>query len=267
MKTVFITRVKNKDEVDKFISGELMMEVQNSRGIEKIYIVSNFEDENYQNSNLIPIEVVKDNEPISPTSINNVLRKIGVQDKEDRPDAFLAASKEVVGLKRQEIRKLIRRIQPHQKDLLVAGYKFKIKDNEFLDRELQSYYANKNLIAYQVPWNTCAIWNYQLFDKYVSKFDEITNVNPFNSVRVCIDNVVHETDYRGMEDGLAIAQAVSNKKLRFELIDDPLLWEVKPGDNNILSHRKKLARKDIVLRNFMAVRNYPVQDLLHAKIK
>ena len=65
-----------------------------------------------------------------------------------------------------------------------------------------------------------------------------------------------------MEDGLAIAKARSkNNKLDYLLIDKKLEWAV----NNKLDHRKKLARKDVFMRNFMALRNYSVKDLRSAE--
>lgn len=158
-------------------------------------------------------------------------------------------------------------MEENEKTLLVAGYKFEIKNDNQLENELEAYYHNKNLIAYQVPWNTCAIWNYKLFKKYVGKFDEITNTNPYNKVNVCIDGVCKQTDHKGMEDGLALAKAVSKKgeKIYYKLLDKTIPWEINLARK--YEHREKLARKDIVMRNFMGVRDYSVEDLKNSNLE
>jgi len=264
MKTVFITRTKSKKDFDDDLK-ELVHEVKLS-GIQDIYILSNFEDHDCTMSS-IQVIAVKDEDPTSPISINTVLN--AVKDSKKNPDTFLVSSKEV-GLKKKHIKALIEELNKN-KNLLVVGYKFEIINesdviDEKLNNELQGYYANKNLVAYKIPWNTCAVWNYESFDKHVSKFDEITNRNPFNPVCVAIDGECNKTEHKGMEDGLAIAQAVSKKpSLKYKLIDKNFLsWKIKTDKKQ--SHREKLARKDSVLRDFMALRNYSVNDLVSADI-
>lgn len=271
MKTAFITRTKaeDKNDLDKQENLQnLIWRVRKSKAIYIIYIISKFKDENYKPSKKdIPIIVVKDNNPTGPISINTVLSKLSkIKDTEKIPWAFLVASKEV-SLKKIDIENLITELKDNP-NLLVAGYRFKIKDKR-LNNELQGYYHNNNLIAYRVPWNTCAIWKYELFKKHVIKFDEITSRNPFNPVCVCIDSVYSQTEHKGMEDGLAIAQAVSkrNQNIQFKLLDKTLNWEVNGNNNKIKKHREKLARKNPVLQNFMAIRNYSVRDLENAEIK
>jgi hypothetical protein len=267
MKTVFVTRIKNKkDFKDDNLKKLIRVVSSNSTGSIKdnIYIISDFENPNYK-INTIPVHVVQDDDsdPTSPISFNRVLKII--KKSKEKPDAFLVCSKEV-GLDKEHLETLIDNIRKNLKHLLVVGYKFKIVD-EKLNNELQGYYNNKNLIAYQVPWNTCAIWNYKLFNDYINKFDEITfGREPFNFTDVSIDGVPYRTEHKGMEDGLAIAQASSQQKkpkIYFKLLDEnPLSWAV---DSDKIKHRKKLARKEAVLRNFMAFRNYSVKDLLDAK--
>jgi len=260
MKTVFIIRTESRKDFDNdFIK---LIRVIWSSDIKDIYILSNFSKDDYKIDGK-PTTIVYDKNPISSISINTALQKI----KEDKINlnAFLISSKEIY-LTKRKIKKLIEEIEKANNSLLVVGYKFKIKEDSFLDNELKSYYANKNLIAYKVPWNTCAIWKYELFDKYVSKFDEITARNSFNQICVSIDGICSLTPHKGMEDGLAIAQATSDKEKKqvyFELLNKYLPWKVKDPKK----HREKLARKDTVLRNFMAIRNYSERDLLKAEIK
>lgn len=271
MNAVFITRAKaeNKNDLDKQRDlQDLIRAVQTYAEVfSTIYIVSNFEDKIIKPvKNSIPIIVVKDkdDDPTSPISLNTVLERI--RKKNQKLDGFLICSQEVE-LTKDHMKALISQLEKYQKRLLVVGYRFKI-NNDFLDNELQNYYTNKNLIAYKVPWNTCALWNYELFDRYVIKFDEITNRNFFNPVCVSIDGVCSQTKHRGMEDGLAIAQAVSQERgLKYKLIKriNLPLWKVKSDKKQ--DHKEKLARKDTVLRNFMAVRNYSVRNLEAAEMK
>lgn len=280
MKVAFITRTKAKNEKslsdkDQESLRDLIKEVDDSDIIIDKYIISNFKHKDYMlkiKNKLICVQVVKDENPTGPTSINTVLNKIKIKTPEEKPDAFLVCSKEV-RLKKKHIKILIDEIKSNE-NFLVVGYKFKIVNktgrvNKKLNKELQDDYDYENLIAYKVPWNTCAIWKYEHFEQYVKKFDEITARNPFNSIGISIDGNCSKTEHKGMEDGLAIAAAADiNKNLKFKLLDDEELgWEVDLEPDRVKSHREKLARKDTVLRNFMAVRNYSVNDLENADIK
>ncbi len=266
MKTALITRIKSlkEDEIRDF---EDWLNVFNSdKRIANIYIISLRDEEIEKLSiNRDKIKSIVSDEPTSPTSIN-----LAISELKNDIDYFIVASKEV-GVTEKKLDNLITEIENSKKyKLLVTGYKFKIVDkngklDKKLNNELQDYYKNDDLIAYKVPWNTCAIWNRKLFKK-VEKFDEITAKNPFPDVYVCIDNVCSLTPHQGMEDGLAIAEAVNkNKNLKFKLLDDYLSWEVNVGKEE--NHREKLARKETVLRNFMRVRNYYVDDLKAAEMQ
>jgi hypothetical protein len=254
MKMIFITRTKSKRDFEDGNFRDLIKEVSLS-GINDIYVISNT-DVNDCEIDSVKIRVINDDDPTSPTSINKVLDVI----KNEKGGLFILICSKEVRLRRRNIEKLKKVMVENSNNLLVAGFKFEIENDEQLKNELENYYNDKNSIAYQVPWNTCAIWNYQLFKEYVGKFDEITNKNPFGQVCVCIDNVCCKTDHQGMEDGLAIAKASSQKHhVYYRLLDKKLPWKVKSSDKQ--QHRKKLARKDTVMRNFMGVRDYSVKDL------
>lgn len=263
-RVIFITRAdaNNKEDLlDKKKQGDLidLIGVVNSSQINSkdIYVIAGFPDDNFKIEKVENIKVVQDDNPTGPVSINTVLNKIK-KDK-DKPDAFLVCSKEVK-INKKHIEKLINELGKER--FLVVGYKLRIEDKK-LNSELEKYYNDKNLIAYKVPWNTCAIWDYKLFDKHIKKFDEITSQNPFNPVCVCIDNVCRKTEYKGMEDGLAIAQAADkDPEVYSKLLKETLTWKVDSDEKQ--RHREKLARKDTVLRNFMAIRNYSVDDLKRA---
>ena len=246
---------------------------RNNDVIKKIYIICNSYKDTFKIGK-IECRVLFNQEPIGPTAFNSVIDELNYEKDDKKEDYYLLTYSKEVKLLNTNIDEMIKKIKTN-KNLLVVGYKFEIVDekgrtDKKLNNELQAYYYNKNLLAYKVPWNTCAIWNYELFNKYVVKFDEITAKNPFNPIGVSIDGICSQTDHQGMEDGLAIAEAVtqSNKKLGFKLLKRPLLnWKVNSGNNEVKRHREKLARKDTVLRNFMAVRNYSVKDLETAEIK
>lgn len=260
MKIVFITRTKSEEDFTNAKLIRLIKEVYLSE-IKDIYVLSNFEDSN-KKIDSIPIRVIKDYDPISPISFNTVFERLK---KENALfDAIFLCSKEIL-IKKYHINKMTNYLK--NKNLLVVGYAFKIRQDEELNKELQWYYSKKRFIAYRIPWNTCALWKFDEFKK-IEKFDEITIKNPFSPLQVCIDNVCHLTDHRGMEDGLAIAKAATkNPNLKYKLIKDGILpnWAINP--KKIKEHRQKLARKDTVLRNFMAIRNYSEEDLLNAELK
>lgn len=267
-KIILATRTKKENFVDCKKKLEKLFNKNNTiETIEKIYIICDSEEDSFNIGN-IKCNVLFNREPIGPTAFNSVIDELNKEKEDTKKNYHLLTYSKEVGLKQTDIKMLITEINSNS-DLLVVGYKFEITD-EKLNNELEGYYHNKNLIAYRIPWNTCAIWNFNLFNKYVSKFDEITAINPFNPIEVSIDGICSQTDHRGMEDGLAIAEAVSksNKKIKYKLLKRPLLnWEVNSSDGEIKRHGQKLARKETVLRNFMAVRNYSVKDLENAEIK
>jgi hypothetical protein len=263
MNIAFITRTSSEKDLQNEDLLHLLEEVR-AAGIQDMYVISDFDAKSYTNSMIRQsITVVKDKMPISPISMNTALRLI---EREKHYDYFFVCSKEIA-IKAQYIKTLIKEIQ-NNKQLLVIGYKFTIEDKK-LNKELQNYYNDKDFIAYQVPWNTCAMWNYNLFDKYIKEFDKITLGVPTKTLRVCIDNVCHDTHFKGMEDGLAIAKAASQSdkpKVYFKLLDDYLPWKINNDYNKKLDHRKKLARKDIVMRGFMKEYDFKENDLKDAKI-
>ena len=267
--TVLITRFepKNKNEED-FTQFNSWLSNINSKRIEEILIICNDDDKKkiknlkYYDKN--KMKFITHCKPTSPTAMNIAIKKLS-----KKTQFFIIASKEIVNIEEKVIEKLILEIDGNRK-LLVVGYKFEIKNDSRLNKELQDYYKNQDLIAYKVPWNTCAIWSRELFDKHVLEFDRITSNSPFCDICVCINNVCSKTPHEGMEDGLAIAKASSETKgeICYKLLnkEKALSWKVDVNDyNKKLKHRQKLARKDTVLRNFMAVRGYSVEDLKNAK--
>lgn len=267
-KIVLITRYESKDknEADFVKLDNWLKSLKNIPEVNEIIILCNRDDigkiKNLAAYDKNLIKTKLHDKPSSPTAMNIVINEL------KKTKAFIIASREVE-INSKNIQRLIIEIENDDK-LLVAGYKFRIT-NKKLNRELQKYYKNKDLIAYQVPWNTCAIWSFNLFIDYVKEFNEITNNSIRNEVCVCVNSVCGKTPHKGMEDGLAIAKALSITKgnIHFKLILDeaPLLWSVNTTNHEaILMHQQKLARKDIVLRNFMSIMNYFIQDLKKSNV-
>lgn len=255
---------KDKDEISDELKKQLDELTRRINGHSiKAYVVTKFEGENKE----IKTKFIKSNNPISPVAINLALERIK-RENEFKPDAFFVWSREVC-IESGDVNELADELNKNN-NLLVAGYKFKHIGNEKVNGKLEEYYANKNLIAYRVPWNTCAMWNYELFDKYIGKFDEITLGDyPFQNISVIVDGEIKTTEHKGMEDGLAIAQAVSNPKdgskdIKFKLVKKTLNWYIRDGKTE--NHLKKLARKEMVMRDFMAMRNYSIEDLERAEM-
>jgi hypothetical protein len=252
----------SRDIGEKEISKELRKQIDNlivrlNNYNIKAFIVAKFEKEDGK------IKFIKSENPASSISMNLALDYIKTK-KEFKPDAFFVWSKEVY-FESEDVNKLANEIKNNE-NLLVVGYKFKHADDD-ANKVLNDNYENKNLIAYRVPWNTCAMWNYELFNKYAGKFDEITLGNyPFQNIPVIVNGTIRTTEHKGMEDGLAIAQAASKSMdIKFKLIEGIRLnWDIRDGKTE--DHFKKLARKESVMRNFMVMRNYSVGDLENAEI-
>ncbi len=258
MKVAMITRVKSiSNPMDAQYFYEWVNNFLKEKNVEKVFVVCDKVSSDSLQNNDLRIEFFLSDDPISPVSMNMVIETI----RKDNFDAFIIASKEIE-INKQRIKKLINYIE-NDKDLLVVGYSFKIRDTQ-LDQELQSYYRNKELVAFQVPWNTCAIWNYKLFIQHVGEFDPITDKNNFSPLKVSVGENIIEADHRGMEDGLAIAKALSkiSSSIKFKLIKKgSLYWRV----NNTDKHRQKLARKNKVMSNFMEHRGYSINSLTKSR--
>lgn len=252
----------SRDIGEKEISKELRKQIDNlivrlNNYNIKAYIVAKFEKEDGK------IKFIKSSDPANSVSMNLALDYIKRRG-DFSPEAFFIWSKEVC-FESGDVDRLANEIK-NNKNLLVVGYKFKHTDGD-ANKVLNGNYEKKDLIAYRVPWNTCAMWNYELFSKYVGKFDEITLGNyPFQNIPVIVNETIKTTEHKGMEDGLAIAQAASKSKdIKFKLIEGMKLnWDIRDGKTE--QHFKKLARKESVMRNFMAMRNYSVEDLKNAEI-
>lgn len=193
---------------------------------------------------------IYDDNPTSPVGINRALAYIRTS------TYFFTFSKEVE-LEQKHVETLVKELR--FPNMLVVGYRFTIPTSKELDQELQAYYANEDLLAYRVPWNTCALWNSRLFIDNIGEFDNIADGDEPLKIGG------YTTKRKGMEDGLAIAKAVSsNPTLKYELLStDPRPWNVDPSKER--SHREKLARKDVVLRGFMSERGYSPERLVDAQ--
>jgi hypothetical protein len=244
-----ITRIKYADDAEKPDFHKLISSA--CQFVENIFVLGPEEmnEENIPESIRKKVKIVWQSDPISPISMNSALERI--QQDNINLDYFIVASKEVI-VSSEDFSKLIN-IMQNNSFLLVAGYRFQLKDKS-LDYDLKKRYRNKDLIAFRVPWNTCAIWNYRYFKKYVSCFDEITLGN--------------SGDLKGMEDGLAIAKAsMKNPKLKFHLIQTRRLdWKIGKQQKDKDSHIEKICRKEESLRTFMKDTGCTEDALLQAEV-
>lgn len=258
MNITFITRTKDA-EYEKCL--EWFKKFTQSDVIDNFIIISNLRkiDSDINGKKLFNIY---DKNPTSAESLNSAIQKLKEIYLNNKPEKnyFIVASKEVE-LQPKNIDVLIKNIDSN-KNILVVGYK--LKDNILSDKEYNTF-SNQNGIAYQVPWNTCAIWNYNLFIKYIEKFDEICSDNQRGGLLVKVNGCIVETEYEGMEDGLAILKALNkNKDLKFILLEDELFWNIRGDELRILKHKLKMARKNIVLSTFMNIKGYSIDKLREA---
>lgn len=246
----------------------------NNKYISKIYIISNLNakdtDIDKDGKQFI---FIKDDNPVRATAFNLVLERLR-NDAENCDDRYhlLTYSKEV-RLKDVYIEKMVKEIEKQNKKdkLIVVGFEF--QDNVTEEAEYNQY-ANDNNgdigIAYRVPWSTCALWNKEFVygkDKNKLEFDKICENKPLDHLKVKIHNILMETEYEGMEDGLAIAKLITNnknKKIEYKLFDEYLFWRLPRNDERILRHKIKLARKNIVLSTFMNIKGYSIDKLIES---
>lgn len=264
-KIVLATRTK----LDGLVSCIERIRSLDSNIIAKSYIVCNLRtrDKRFNNIRLDNIEVVFDEKPTRPTAFNKVIYKM----KESKYDNhFLTFSREVE-LRDKDIKEMLREIKGQDDNVIVVGYT--LKDNVLSDEERKLYSNNTNGnkgIAYQVPWGTCAFWNKKFIYEDDFEFDKICEKknNQLGELEVKVDGRVVKTDYEGMEDGLVIAQfTTKNPELKFKLLDKELPWNIVGNEERIKKHKKKLARKNIVLDEFMRIKGYSIDALMKAKIE
>lgn len=240
-----------------------------NQSIEKIFIIC---DQNISDNRIDKIKTIFDLNPTRQTAFNLVIKELNKN--KDKKFHLLTFSKEV-DLQDKDIDEMIETIEDNT-NLIVAGYR--LKDNILNDSE-KKLYSNGDLqngnagIAYQVPWSTCALWNKRFVYGNGSlelKFDEICekDKNQLEELRVKVNGEILTTDYEGMEDGLAIAELVTNnpdKELKYKLIENKLLyWNITGNKERTIKHKKKMARKNIVLSTFMNIKGCSIDKLREA---
>jgi len=160
-----------------------------------------------------------------------------------------------------------------EQGIIVVGYK--LCDNVLSERETRQFGGGENFddygVAYQVPWNTYALWNkefvYGSGDKKLI-FDKMCEGNQPGNLEVVVNGIIIKTDYKGMEDGLAIARLISkDPDLKFKLIDEILPWRIDEKFERRLKHKVKMARKNAVLSHLINVNGYSIDKLMESKIK
>lgn len=270
IKIVLATRI-DKNGYDGCIK-ELKERFTDSKYIKKIYILCDLYKNIFTNENII-FETIFDMKPIRQTAFNKVIVELN-KNKEEQHH-LLTFSKEVE-FQQEHINKMINELENDEEKIIVVGYR--LKDNILSDDEIKSYsnidLRNKDTgIAYSVPWNTCALWNKKFVygeDDTELNFDEICekDKNQLGELKVKVNGKLLSTDYEGMEDGLAIARLVTNnpdKCLKYKLIKESLYWNIYGDKERLIKHKKKMARKNIVLSTFMNIKGYSTDKFKKAK--
>ncbi len=277
---VLATRIKKEDyQISREnITDRLSGYANRNFSIEKLIVVTDSDKEFKLNN--VTCETIFDSYPTRPTAFNKVVEKLNKTKQTTQPH-LLTFSKEVkFGV--EHINTLVEKItgkeergEGDSRNMIVVGYK--LRDNVSSDTEMRLF-ENRDVrtndvgIAYKVPWSTFALWNKKFVygdNELRLVFDEICEPenHQFGELTVNINGNSETTSYKGMEDGLAIARIIHyspNKLLNYELIKEPIDWEIENDAKRILEHKKKLARKNIVLSTFMNVRGYSVEQLARA---
>jgi len=238
--------------------------------IECFYVICNKDKEECKVGNKA-VHILPDSKPTRPTAFNTVLQALRENSKDSQAHLF-TFSKEVMA-EEKHIKAMLAKLTG---TTLVVGYK--LHDNVLSDKEYQIYSnmsQGESGIAYLVPWNTCAIWNSECILAGSSSglwFDEIceSDSNQLGVLKIKIDGQEKETDYKGMEDGLAIAHLLSTDKFKdwkYKLIEGkPPKWIIPDDLGNGAGQRIKMARKNIVLSTFMNIRGYSIERLRQARL-
>lgn len=212
-----ITRIKYKKDI---LDNALISLIKHSyaAGIKGIFIISPFPSQKITIGDL-EINLTYNKYPTSPLSLNSPLKKL----KKLKFKGFLVCSREVK-IKTPEINFLINTLKRNS-NLLVVGYKFRLS-NPILNKKLEDNYQKYH--SFKIPWNTCALWNYDLFQCLVDQF----------------------TGDLGMEDGFAIAKAKKkNPKIKSLLLEQRIHWQLKKSNEK--SHQQKISRKETILNHYL----------------
>jgi len=176
---------------------------------------------------------------VQPYGIASGALNIGLTkafDTENKPDYILIASPEVE-LEKKHVDEMSKILSKNEK-LLVVGYALKAFGKGHIKTKNGSN-------ALKVPWNTCAMWNAELFYKNVGAFNIICDCSNF------LGKDEHKKALHGMEDALAIALAkIKNPSLKIKL-----LWENNPKWNVDISEKEeqtdKMERKSKVYKKYI----------------
>lgn len=251
-KIVLITRIwcaKNEDKrkYDKDIK-EFICKIYEK--LDKIIILVNVEKEidNHTRDLLEQYNSKVDNKlkivDVKPWGVASGAFNIGLNKlftEKEKPSYILIASKEV-NFNKKHIDKMLNEFEDN--NVLVVGLALKTKLDGLLELEQGhsfDYYVSD---ALRVPWNTCAMWNTNLFEKNVKSFLNICDYPEILGVR-------NNIKLQGMEDALAIALALrNNPKLRVKLIEDKDKenWKIKKKDK--YKHIMKMKRKSLVYEKY-----------------
>jgi hypothetical protein len=258
-KIILATRVY-KDNYEVCKSKLLSFSNKNIAGF---YIICDLQKKPFKENGKY-FNVIFDSNPIRPTAFNLVIDELN---KDKINQYHLLTFSQEVELEDENIETMIKELK---EDLIVVGYR--LRDNVLSDKELELYSNGKfpNVgIAYQVPWNTCALWNRKfIYGENLLKFDEICekDKNQLGKLKVKVNGEPEDTDYEGMEDGLAIAELINkNPELKFKLIEEELSWNIQGNEDRIKKQKKKMARKNIVLSTFINIKGYSIEALSKAR--
>jgi len=244
MKKIFLISRSWKNKKIKLLIEEIHKELV------KIIILVNFEEEldnstenllkKCKNEILKKIEIVY----VKPWGDASGALNIGLNKvftNKDEPDYILIASPEV-DLKKDDVEKMCN-ILSNNPNMLVVGFALRTDIDENLEIwERGHSFDRLKSNALRIPWNTCAMWNANLFFNNVKAFLNICDYPEILGKQSGIE-------LQGMEDALAIAIAKKNNpKLEVGLIKTYLKWNI--DKKNISNHKVKMKRKSLVYKRY-----------------
>jgi len=245
---VLITRTYNNKKIKLFIE-RIYTELS------RIIVLVNYEKElDHYTQNLLSkchIEIFNKLEIIHvrPWGIASGALNIGLTkafNHNEKPTQILIASPEVI-VNKINVEKMSE-ILSNDPDMLVVGYALKaFTDDNYNFKRYGGHGLTSIYDVYKAPWNTCAMWDAELFREYIGAFNVICDCSNYLTKK-------DGKELRGMEDVLAMALAKKHRyKFNIGIIKNHLDWYI--NKERIKAHEEKMKRKRLVCKEYDSIFN------------
>ncbi|MBZ9572082.1 hypothetical protein KJA15_02025 [Patescibacteria group bacterium] len=265
---ILITRTWCSEKtVKKEYNKDIKKFIENIHGeLSRIIVLVNFEEEtDYYTQTLLrgfddiifnKIEIYH----VKPWGVASGALNIGLTkafNHKEKPDHILIASSEV-SLDESNVKIMSQELSKNS-NMLVVGYALKAytDDNYKFKGCEKGHILENNYEVYKTPWNTCAMWDAELFRKYVGAFNVICDCPKYlGKKKIKLNGKEEKIELRGIEDALAMTSAQKvDSNLKIGIIKKALPWKVKK--EKIKDHKIKMKRKCAVYEKYKKIFDIP----------